>query len=114
MIYYLLRDTAGVFARHPRMRSALSPSPWTGRAGVGRTAQKPAVSYKRELSDEGDAMDQETLWRQYMALPVDAQRQVVDFIAFLATRYRTAPSVKPSQVINLVDEPFVGMWADRD
>ncbi len=59
-------------------------------------------------------MDQETLWRQYTSLPVDAQHQVADFIAFLATRYRTTPSSKPSLANNLLDEPLVGMWADRD
>jgi hypothetical protein len=69
---------------------------------------------RRELSDEVDAMDQETLWRQYTALPVDAQRQVADFIIFLATRYRAAPPTKSPQASNLSDEPIVGMWADRD
>ncbi|HEY3229944.1 MAG TPA: hypothetical protein VGJ87_12040 [Roseiflexaceae bacterium] len=59
-------------------------------------------------------MDQETLWRQYAALPSDAQRQVMDFIAFLAARYRVAPSVKQAHASNLSDEPIVGMWADRD
>lgn len=69
---------------------------------------------RQELSDEVDAMDQKTLWRQYTALPVDAQRQVADFIAFLATRYRAAPATRPPHVSNLSDEPIVGMWADRD
>lgn len=59
-------------------------------------------------------MDQETLWHQYTALPADAQRQVADFMAFLAIRYRTAPSTKPADVRALSDEPIVGMWADRD
>ena len=59
-------------------------------------------------------MDQETLWRQYAALPSDAQRQVMDFIAFLATRYRVAPAAKQAHPSDLSDEPIVGMWADRD
>ena len=59
-------------------------------------------------------MDQETLWRQYAALPSDAQRQVVDFITFLATRYPTTQSGKQPHMRNLSDESFVGMWADRD
>ena len=59
-------------------------------------------------------MDQETSWCQYTALPTDAQRQVIDFIAFLATRYRVVSSAKPSHTNELADEPLVGMWADRD
>jgi hypothetical protein len=59
-------------------------------------------------------MDQETLWRQYTSLPVDAQRQVADFIAFLAKRYRATPPSKASLANDLLDEPLVGMWADRD
>ena len=59
-------------------------------------------------------MDQETLWHQYAALPSDAQRQVMDFIAFLAARYRVAPSARQAHAANLPDEPIVGMWADRD
>jgi hypothetical protein len=58
-------------------------------------------------------MDQETLWRQYTALPSDAQRQVTDFIAFLTTRYHSAPSSKHTPKSDLSDEPLVGMWADR-
>jgi hypothetical protein len=59
-------------------------------------------------------MDQETLWREYTALPSDAQRQVSDFIAFLAMRYRAVQSAKQTHQSNLSDEPIVGMWADRD
>jgi hypothetical protein len=59
-------------------------------------------------------MDQENLWHQYIALPSDAQRQVADFIAFLAARYQTAQSAKQTHASNLADEPIVGMWADRD
>jgi hypothetical protein len=59
-------------------------------------------------------MDQETLWHQFTALPVDAQRQVADFIAFLAARYQTAHAAKQIQPRTLADEPILGMWADRD
>ena len=70
--------------------------------------------YETSPSDKVDTMDQETLWRQYAALPSDAQRQVADFIAFLATRYRATQSNKQSHKPNLSDDPIVGMWADRD
>lgn len=59
-------------------------------------------------------MNQESLWHQYTLLPVDAQRQVADFVAFLTTRYRSGLSAKPFPASNVADEPIVGMWADRD
>lgn len=64
--------------------------------------------------DAVDTMNQETLWRQYAALPSDAQRQVTDFIAFLAARYRVAPAARQAHATNLPDAPIIGMWADRD
>jgi hypothetical protein len=59
-------------------------------------------------------MDQESLWRRYTALPIDAQRQVADFMAFLSIRYQTPLPAKSPHTANLSDEPLVGMWADRD
>ncbi|HSJ58719.1 MAG TPA: DUF2281 domain-containing protein [Anaerolineae bacterium] len=47
------------------------------------------------------------------SLPPEAQRQVIDFIAFLKTRYQTTRRASKSQR-KLADEPFVGMWQDRD
>ena len=67
-----------------------------------------AISYQVEV------MDQEPLWRQYAALPSDAQRQVADFIAFLATRYHAAQPSTPPRESDLTNEPIIGMWADRD
>ena len=58
-------------------------------------------------------MDQETLWKQYSSLPSEARHQVTDFIAFLRAKYaKTAPSEKAQGA--LADEPFIGMWHDRD
>ncbi|TAL43796.1 MAG: DUF2281 domain-containing protein [Methylovulum sp.] len=39
-------------------------------------------------------------------LPLEAQHQVEDFIAFIKMRYQPAKS-------KLSDEGFVGMWSDR-
>jgi hypothetical protein len=61
-----------------------------------------------------EIMDQETLWRQYAALPSDARQQVVDFISFLAARYQSAQSSIQPLTSPLSDEPIVGMWTDRD
>ena len=59
-------------------------------------------------------MDQGEVWREFTALPPEAQRQVADFIAFLRTRYEQFRSGKRSNQINLADEPFIGMWRDRE
>ena len=58
-------------------------------------------------------MDQETLWRQYNELPADAQRQVQDFIDFLAARYPKKQPVNTQARPKLIDEPIIGMWSDR-
>lgn len=52
--------------------------------------------------------------REIASLPPEAQKQVIAFVAFLKTRY---PAVQPAQKtkrIKLVDEPFIGMWRDRE
>ncbi len=59
-------------------------------------------------------MNQEKIWREFAALPPEAQQLVVDFIAFLRTRSKQARSgkkVKPAG--NLTDEAFIGIWRDR-
>jgi hypothetical protein len=59
-------------------------------------------------------MDQGKVWREFIALPPEAQRQVADFITFLRTRYKQLGSNKKSNQINLADDPFIGMWRDRE
>jgi hypothetical protein len=59
-------------------------------------------------------MNQEKIWREFAALPPEAQQLVVDFIAFLRTRYKqTRPSKKVKPASNLTDEAFIGIWRDR-
>ena len=58
-------------------------------------------------------MDQGKVWREFIALPPEAQRQVADFITFLGTRYKQLRFGKKSDQINLADDPFIGMWRDR-
>jgi Protein of unknown function (DUF2281) len=58
-------------------------------------------------------MDQKQLWQQLSALPPEAQHQVVDFIAFLRTRYTPLRPRKAAKRSKLVDEPFIGIWRDR-
>jgi mRNA-degrading endonuclease RelE of RelBE toxin-antitoxin system len=46
-------------------------------------------------------------------LPPEAQKQVSDFVAFLKARYEVV-SRKKSKRGKLEDEPFIGMWKDRE
>jgi hypothetical protein len=58
-------------------------------------------------------MESSSIIQDIDSLPPEAQRQVADFVAFLKTRYRTAPGA-PKSRRKLADEPFIGMWCDRD
>ncbi len=56
-------------------------------------------------------MRQEDILDQFTALPPEAQRQVIDFMDFLKTRYTTLDEEKKS---DNSDEPFIGMWRNRE
>ena len=58
-------------------------------------------------------MSQEHVLRDFAALPRPAQQLVVDFIAFLRTRYAEEDSSDLGALPDLSDEAFVGMWRDR-
>lgn len=49
----------------------------------------------------------------FLSLPADAQSQVVSLIAFLKQKYTYAEPLSPSLQVDLVNDPFVGMWRDR-
>ena len=57
-------------------------------------------------------MRQDNFLHDYSTLPPEAKHQVADFIAFLKTRYgaRNGSKKKPE----LADEPFVGIWRNRE
>ena len=57
-------------------------------------------------------MDQEQLWRELKLLPPQAQREVIDVIAFLRRRYQTRGTVGKSKS-RLADETFIGIWRNR-
>lgn len=57
-------------------------------------------------------MRQKNLERELAALPPEAKQRVVDFIDFLKTRYVT--NMKHEGQSNCSDEPFIGMWRDRE
>lgn len=57
---------------------------------------------------------EERVWREYTALPPELQKQVADFITFLRTRYAPVRVSKPAKRARLADEPFIGIWSDRE
>ncbi|HLC15519.1 MAG TPA: DUF2281 domain-containing protein [Thermodesulfovibrionia bacterium] len=57
-------------------------------------------------------MEQQIFLKEFNLLPPDAQREVIDFISFLYTRYNCAP--KKSNDSLTADETFFGMWKDRE
>jgi hypothetical protein len=59
-------------------------------------------------------MEATNLIRDIGSLPPEAQRQVLDFIAFPKTHYPVAPKARKAKRTKLADEPFIGMWRDRD
>jgi hypothetical protein len=58
-------------------------------------------------------MDADQMLDDFAALPVEAQNQVIDFIAVLRRR-NSSPRVRmPAKASPLGREPFVGMWSER-
>jgi hypothetical protein len=58
-------------------------------------------------------MEATNLIRDIGSLPPEAQKQVTDFVAFLKTRYPVAQTARKAKRTRLADEPFIGMWRDR-
>ena len=52
--------------------------------------------------------------REIASLPPEARKQVKDFVAFLKARYPVAQPVRKTKQTELADEPFIGMWRDRE
>ncbi len=59
-------------------------------------------------------MEQEKILDDISHLPPEAQQLVADFIAFLRTRYKRPDAQKQTKQISLVNEPFIGIWKDRE
>jgi hypothetical protein len=58
-------------------------------------------------------MVQKSVIEQLDALPPEAQQQVLDFIAFLRTRYQPVAQKSTKTETGMLNEKFVGMWSDR-
>ncbi len=59
-------------------------------------------------------MSHEEFLDQFNSLPPEAQRQVLDLIALLQTRYDCAQSRQSEESSDIAGELFIGMWRDRD
>ena len=59
-------------------------------------------------------MDTDRLLRDIASLPEDAQQQVAAFVALLRSRSRTKRGGKPRSLVAFTDDPFIGMWRDRE
>lgn len=59
-------------------------------------------------------MEQEKIIEDISNLPPEAQRQIVEFIDFIKSRYPQTIKEKQSGLVSLTDELFVGMWKDRE
>jgi len=59
-------------------------------------------------------MNQEKVWQNFVNLPPEAQRQVVDFIVFLRTRYAPPRRRRTAKSTKLANEPFIGIWRSRE
>ena len=59
-------------------------------------------------------MTNEEILREIASLPVEAQRQIEEYVAFLRERYKTSLNNKTEPLPDLRSEPFIGMWKDRE
>ena len=56
----------------------------------------------------------EQAFEEFRTLPDNVKQEVVDYISFLKTKYTTVKSAKPRKKIDLTDDPFVGIWRNRN
>ena len=58
-------------------------------------------------------MTNEEILREINSLPLEAQRQIEDFVSFLRERYKGSQQIN-APTSDLETEAFVGMWRDRE
>ncbi|MDI6402361.1 DUF2281 domain-containing protein [Balneolaceae bacterium ANBcel3] len=59
-------------------------------------------------------MDELTVSKKIKKLPPEAKRQAHDFIDFLYQRYNLKEDTKKPEGSKLSDNPFFGIWKNRD
>jgi hypothetical protein len=62
----------------------------------------------------GKTMDKNRVLNEFEALPQDAQQQVIDFIAFLQTRYQPGRAKDVAKRKEITEESFIGIWKNRE
>ena len=55
-------------------------------------------------------MTSEEMLKEIASLPAEAPREIEDFVAFLRARYAN----RKAQARKFENEPFFGMWSDRE
>ena len=58
-------------------------------------------------------MNAQALSREIKELPSDVQREVLDFVEFLRSRYMAAGTRARKTRVPLSREPFIGVWKGR-
>jgi hypothetical protein len=69
---------------------------------------------KTKQAGRYEIVDVETIVRELKVLPPEKQRQVYDFICFLIHRSKSVKSCAKAAGKKLTDEPFIGIWKDRE
>ena len=59
-------------------------------------------------------MTNQEILGEFLSLPAEAQNQVVSLITFLKQKYIYSEPSPASSSVDLVSDPFVGMWRDRE
>lgn len=59
-------------------------------------------------------MVQKEIMGDFNALPPEGKKQVIDFIAFLKSRYKTDTKNRVKPKNKIADEAFVGIWKNRE
>ena len=66
-----------------------------------------------KLAENTDFMTNEEILNQITALPPEGRKQAEDFLEYLRYRYLVTTS-QPFDDSDWSQEPFVGMWQDRE
>lgn len=69
--------------------------------------------FSKLMTESKKTMDKDKVLSEFDDLPQDAQKQVIDFIAFLQSRYKTEASKKESRRQDITKETFIGIWKNR-
>lgn len=58
-------------------------------------------------------MHADSMWRKFETLPAVAQKQIIDYIDFLESRYVDSKAKVKVKNRSLADEEFIGIWENR-